>query len=228
MLELSSFQLHSINIRPDVAVDHQRLAEPPRQAPHLRGLYRRQAAHLSSTSAPATCSSSTAITASPRASARRQGAASCVLPPRDGAGRRLLPRRHDILLPRLGGRAHHPRGRDTAARRAQRGELHGRLRRRGRLVSPEMCRAVARSYGGVRHRLELIRKLDGVSYINDSIATSPTRTIAGLRAMRVKPVLIAGGPRQARLLRQAGRRDSRARQGPLPHRRHRRGRSPPR
>lgn len=61
------------------------------------------------------------------------------------------------------------------------------------LVSPEMCRKVARSYGGVRHRLELIRKLDGVSYINDSIATSPTRTIAGLRAMRVKPILIAGG-----------------------------------
>ena len=61
------------------------------------------------------------------------------------------------------------------------------------MVSPEMCRAVARSYGGVRHRLELIRKLDGVSYINDSIATSPTRTIAGLRAMRVKPILIAGG-----------------------------------
>ena len=61
------------------------------------------------------------------------------------------------------------------------------------VVSPEMCRAVARKSGGVRHRLELIRKLDGVSYINDSIATSPTRTIAGLRAMRVKPVLIAGG-----------------------------------
>ena len=52
------------------------------------------------------------------------------------------------------------------------------------VVSPEMCRAVARTYGGVTHRLELIRKLNGVSYINDSIATSPTRTIAGLRAMR--------------------------------------------
>lgn len=61
------------------------------------------------------------------------------------------------------------------------------------LVSPEMCRKVARTYGGVRHRLELIRKLDGVSYINDSIATSPTRTIAGLRAIRTKPILIAGG-----------------------------------
>ena len=36
-------------------------------------------------------------------------------------------------------------------------------------------------------------KFNGVSYINDSIATSPTRTIAGLRAMRTKPILIAGG-----------------------------------
>ena len=61
------------------------------------------------------------------------------------------------------------------------------------IVSPELCRKVARSYGGVTHRLELIRKLGGVSYINDSIATSPTRTIAGLRAMRAKPILIAGG-----------------------------------
>ena len=61
------------------------------------------------------------------------------------------------------------------------------------MVSAEVCRSVARSYGGVRHRLELIRELNGVTYINDSIATSPTRTIAGLRAMRTKPILIAGG-----------------------------------
>jgi UDP-N-acetylmuramoylalanine--D-glutamate ligase len=61
------------------------------------------------------------------------------------------------------------------------------------MISPEMCRSVARSYGGVPHRLELIRKIGGVSYINDSIASSPTRTIAGLRAMRQKPILIAGG-----------------------------------
>lgn len=61
------------------------------------------------------------------------------------------------------------------------------------LVSPEMCRAVARTYGGVAHRLERIRVLGGVTYINDSIASSPTRTIAGLRAMRAKPILIAGG-----------------------------------
>ncbi|NCB50959.1 MAG: UDP-N-acetylmuramoyl-L-alanine--D-glutamate ligase [Clostridia bacterium] len=57
----------------------------------------------------------------------------------------------------------------------------------------EECRNVARTYGGVAHRLELVRQLEGVSYINDSIASSPTRTIAGLRAMRQKPILIAGG-----------------------------------
>lgn len=61
------------------------------------------------------------------------------------------------------------------------------------MVSAQMCRAVARSYGGVAHRLELVKKINGVSYINDSIASSPTRTVAGLRAMRTKVLLIAGG-----------------------------------
>ena len=39
--------------------------------------------------------------------------------------------------------------------------------------------AVARSFGGVEHRIELVRELDGVRYYNDSIASSPTRTTAG-------------------------------------------------
>ena len=52
---------------------------------------------------------------------------------------------------------------------------------------------MARTYGGVAHRLEVIRKLRGVTYCNDSIATSPTRTIAGLRSFNTKPILIAGG-----------------------------------
>ncbi len=43
------------------------------------------------------------------------------------------------------------------------------------------------------HRLEMIRTLRGVTYCNDSIASSPTRTIAGLRALKQKPILIAGG-----------------------------------
>ena len=61
------------------------------------------------------------------------------------------------------------------------------------LVSEETCRSVAMSFGGVEHRLEQVRILNGVTYINDSIASSPTRTIAGLRALKTKPIVIAGG-----------------------------------
>ena len=61
------------------------------------------------------------------------------------------------------------------------------------LVSEDVCRSVAMNFGGVEHRLEQVRVLNGVTYINDSIASSPTRTIAGLRAMKTKPIVIAGG-----------------------------------
>lgn len=61
------------------------------------------------------------------------------------------------------------------------------------LVAPEICRQVAESFAGVEHRLELVRELHGVKYINDSIGTSPTRTIAGLHALKEKPIIIAGG-----------------------------------
>ena len=61
------------------------------------------------------------------------------------------------------------------------------------LVSEEVCRRVAMSFQGVEHRLEQVRILNGVTFINDSIASSPTRTIAGLRAMKRKPIVIAGG-----------------------------------
>ncbi len=61
------------------------------------------------------------------------------------------------------------------------------------LVSDEVCRQVAMSFGGVEHRLEQVRCLNGVTYINDSIGSSPTRTIAGLNSLTAKPILIAGG-----------------------------------
>ena len=62
------------------------------------------------------------------------------------------------------------------------------------LVGKEVCRRVAGSFGGVEHRLELVREKNGVRYINDSIASSPSRTIAGLRALEgQRLVLIAGG-----------------------------------
>ncbi len=61
------------------------------------------------------------------------------------------------------------------------------------LVPDEICRSVARSFAGVEHRLEHVRELNGVLFINDSIASSPTRTGAGLRAMKRKPIIIVGG-----------------------------------
>ena len=52
---------------------------------------------------------------------------------------------------------------------------------------------VAKTFGGVEHRCELVREVKGVSYYNDSIASSPTRTLAGLLAFEKKVILIAGG-----------------------------------
>ena len=51
----------------------------------------------------------------------------------------------------------------------------------------------ARTFGGVAHRCELIRTRRGVRWYNDSIGSSPSRTIAGLRAFDRKVILIAGG-----------------------------------
>ena len=55
-----------------------------------------------------------------------------------------------------------------------------------------ICR-VARSFGGVEHRIQLVRTVNGVRYYNDSIASSPARTIAGLNSFQEKVILIAGG-----------------------------------
>ena len=61
------------------------------------------------------------------------------------------------------------------------------------LVSDDAIRQVARHFGGVEHRIELVRVRDGVRFYNDSIASSPSRTIAGLRSFTQKVILIAGG-----------------------------------
>ena len=61
------------------------------------------------------------------------------------------------------------------------------------LVSDEVIRRFAASFGGVEHRIELVREVNGVKYYNDSIASSPSRTMAGLRSFRQKVILIAGG-----------------------------------
>jgi UDP-N-acetylmuramoylalanine--D-glutamate ligase len=52
---------------------------------------------------------------------------------------------------------------------------------------------VARTFGGVEHRLELVRNLNEVKYYNSSIDSSPSRTIAALGTFAKKVILIAGG-----------------------------------
>lgn len=61
------------------------------------------------------------------------------------------------------------------------------------IVSDAVISHVAKTFGGVEHRIELVRVKDGVRFYNDSIASSPSRTIAGLRSFQEKVLLIAGG-----------------------------------
>ena len=61
------------------------------------------------------------------------------------------------------------------------------------LVPDQVIRTFAREFGGVEHRIELVRTYHGVRFYNDSIASSPSRTIAGLRSFKEKVILIAGG-----------------------------------
>ena len=61
------------------------------------------------------------------------------------------------------------------------------------LVSLETIRYVAKTFGGVEHRLEFVRELDGVRYYNSSIDSSPTRTAAALSALPKRPIVICGG-----------------------------------
>ena len=60
-------------------------------------------------------------------------------------------------------------------------------------VCDEVMAKVAREFKGVEHRIEPVRTLNGVQWFNDSIASSPTRTIAGLKAFPQKICIIAGG-----------------------------------
>ena len=61
------------------------------------------------------------------------------------------------------------------------------------LVSRETVREVATTFGGVEHRLELVREKDGVKFYNSSIDSSPTRTAAAISALPKAPVIILGG-----------------------------------
>lgn len=61
------------------------------------------------------------------------------------------------------------------------------------VATPKQICDSAKSFGGVEHRIEFVRLKDGVRWYNDSIATSPTRTVAGLMSFEEKLIVIAGG-----------------------------------
>ena len=60
-------------------------------------------------------------------------------------------------------------------------------------VSFDAVNRVASTFRGVEHRIEPVRKFNDIRFYNDSIASSPNRTIAGLNSFKEKVILIAGG-----------------------------------
>jgi UDP-N-acetylmuramoylalanine--D-glutamate ligase len=60
-------------------------------------------------------------------------------------------------------------------------------------------RAASTAFTGVRHRLEVVAEIDGVRYVNDSIATAPERSMAALAAFRGTPVVLLAGGRDKHL-----------------------------
>ena len=61
------------------------------------------------------------------------------------------------------------------------------------LASEDAMIKTAKEFRGVEHRIEFVRELHGIKFYNDSIASSPSRTTAGLRSFKDKVILIAGG-----------------------------------
>lgn len=60
-------------------------------------------------------------------------------------------------------------------------------------VHPEVMAETIRTFKPVAHRLETVREVNGVKYVNDSIATAPERVIAALRSYDEPLILLAGG-----------------------------------
>ncbi len=194
VLELSSFQLHSMNCAPDVAVitnmapnhldihrDYQDYIDAKKQI----FLHQRQNARLvlnRDNAVTAACAAeansfiwwfSRREIVSPGVYLRPDGMiCACV----EGQTTELLPAA-ELKVPGM----HNVENMMTAF-----AAVWG-------LVSLDVMRDVARSFTGVAHRLETVRVLRGVTYINDSIASSPDRTLAGLACFKDKIILIAGG-----------------------------------
>ncbi len=60
-------------------------------------------------------------------------------------------------------------------------------------VPPETIALAVKSFTGVPHRLETVREVGGVMYVNDSIATAPERVVAALRSYDEPLILLLGG-----------------------------------
>lgn len=60
-------------------------------------------------------------------------------------------------------------------------------------VKPEAVEKIASTFRGVEHRNEYVREVGGISFYNDSIGSSPTRSIASINSFKQKVILIAGG-----------------------------------
>lgn len=61
------------------------------------------------------------------------------------------------------------------------------------LVEQDVAVEAVKEFTSVEHRLEFVRKINGAEWYNDSVSSSPTRTIAGLNSFDEDIVLIAGG-----------------------------------
>ena len=193
VLELSSFQLHSMCCKPDVAVitnispnhldkhkDYQDYIDAKRFIYAAQTAEDKLVLNYDDEQTPyylSTAGSRVAFfsdTASVEYGTVVQDGVICRV---DGEKREAILRADEIRLP-----GRHNLLNYLAAFEAVRG-----------YVSADICRQVAMNFGGVSHRLEHVRELHGVTYINDSIGTSPTRTIAGLHALKKKPIVIVGG-----------------------------------
>jgi UDP-N-acetylmuramoylalanine--D-glutamate ligase len=60
-------------------------------------------------------------------------------------------------------------------------------------ITPDAISCAVETFAGVPHRLEYVATVDGVAYYNDSIATTPERTLAGIRSFQEPLVLLLGG-----------------------------------
>lgn len=95
----------------------------------------------------------------------------------DGVNKTFVMNRNDIVIPGL----HNVENYTTAI-----SAVWG-------MVGTDNIKKIAQTFGGVEHRIEFVREFGGVKYYNDSIATSPSRVISGLKAFGRKIIVLMGG-----------------------------------